>query len=130
MCKPLMPLCMRRAVTAHTGPDTRTKTPDVMGDQGRMVTIRDDGYHSHCMMYSIRPKIPGLPRAVVGRHWQPLAWDVRETGDTPANVTESRDRDSTKTLLHVRDTFRLGRDYRPHECLESNVCRQQCWSLE
>ena len=59
---------MRSRVTAHTGPDTRTKTHDVMGDQGRMVTIRDDGYHSHCMMYSIRPKIPGLPRAVVGRH--------------------------------------------------------------
>ena len=44
------------------------------------------------MMYSIRPKIPGQPRAL-GRHWQPLAWDVRETGETPANVTESRERE-------------------------------------
>ena len=36
-------LRMRSGVTTHTGPDTRTKTHDVMGDRGRMVTIRDGG---------------------------------------------------------------------------------------
>ena len=53
---PGLQVLMRSGVTAHTGPDTRTKTHDVMGDQedghnthdvmgdqGRMVTIRDGG---------------------------------------------------------------------------------------
>ena len=54
------------------------------------------------MMYSIRPKIPWLARG----SGQPLAWDVSERQQTPANVTESSGGEvGTKTLLHARDTL-------------------------